>query len=216
MIQVTRAGARVDARENELSELGRRLRRDGFLKLPSFLEPALLGWAQDFLDHARFRVSQIFSYGRREAPIDQGLETALNFHLNDGDLLGAIGAIAGRPALSCNGKIRRHAAGRGHFLRWHDDLKGGDTTATISVNLNRVPFEGGLLEVKNVSTGRVRSVANLTPGDAVLIRVGPGIVHRNTPLKRGSPAKLTFTGAFFNYAVDLRGYGSPRRETVRA
>ena len=118
------------------------------------------------------------------------------FVTNDPRLFAAVDRITGSgPFGSVWGRLFRMLPGPEHWGVWHDDAV-GDRRAALSLNLSTEPYEGGILEIRDVASGDI--VAEVRPGrlgDAILFRIAKGLEHRVTPLAGRYP-KTTFVGFF--------------------
>lgn len=172
--------------------------RHHWLKLPQFLDPAMIARVQRELARARFvEVRHI----RVEPPsIDvcmepNALSAMLELLCNDPVVLRAVESLTGcSPLLRFDGFVYRLAPGTGHHHNWHNDVLQGRRVA-MSINLDSAPFEGGMLMIRQRDTGRiVEEIENKGAGDAVLFRIDPAYQHRATAVTQG--VKTAFAGWF--------------------
>lgn len=205
MIQVTASGVSGWPSRSRLAALRRDFARERFLRLPGLLEPSLLERVLAAVAACRFAAPErsagliaVEGATRREADL------LLTFLLQQPRLFEFVEAVTGCPRVrSFGGRLIRQRPGSGHFLDWHSDAEfDGARLASISLNLGREPYLGGVLQFRPRRGRRVRSeIANVGCGDAVLFSAAGDAVHRNTPL-RGRRAKVAFSGWFYG---DRRG-----------
>jgi hypothetical protein len=76
----------------------------------------------------------------------------------------------------------------------------------LSINLSAEPHEGGVLQIRDVTTGRiVFALQNTRPGDAVLFAIGDRLQHRVTPPVGHVPR--TVCAGWFRSATVRRSLG---------
>ena len=80
---------------------------------------------------------------------------------------------------SFSGRVYRYLPDEDHYDRWHNDLVQHRLVA-LSINLNKQPYEGGLLELKDKDRQIVESITNTVFGDAILFRLADHLEHRRT------------------------------------
>jgi hypothetical protein len=120
----------------------------------------------------------------------------LLFLCNDPRLIDLVVETTGcGPIDSFVGRVYKMLPGPAHGGSWHDDNIGGRRVA-MSVNLGRVPYQGGVTELRDRKSGRIlRRLANTGAGDALLFRVGPDLEHRVTGVE-GEVPKTAYAGWF--------------------
>ena len=136
-----------------------------------------------------------------------GLSATLNWRMNEPPLIEAARTITGCAEIGLfAGRVFRLEPSSGQSFDWHDDL--GDTARRVafSVNLGKRAYSGGILQIRERRAPElIAEVANLAPGDAVLFRLAPHLVHRVTPVE-GTVPRLAFAGWFLegpNYYSSL-------------
>lgn len=199
MILVTKTGALADPAA--VARLRGEFDRQDWVRLPRLLEPALLDSVLDGLDRASWAA---FSHGfATELQLADGpVWQMLTFLFNSAGLLQTAHAITGcGPFTWFDGRVYRMAAEQGHYDDWHDDLGAGRRVA-VSLNLSRRPYRGGHLALRHKGTGRVDVVTNTGPGDAVMFRLSPDLVHRVAPVEGGEP-RTAFAGWFNDSSAGL-------------
>jgi len=173
------------------------------VRLPAFLEPALLARALARVDETRFREDPAPKhYGvrhpndRRLTATDGSLDALLLLLLDDRRLFDFVAEVADcGPVASVSGAVFRMEPGR-HFLDWHADYQRGGVGAALVINLSRRPFRGGRFQIKAAGARRLLgSLAYRRAGEALLIAVGRDLRHRSTPVL-GRRAKTVFAGFF--------------------
>lgn len=197
LIQVRRCEALGEFSPSELGRLCRRFRKRHWVRLPNFLEPYLLEMVSGRLVGARFRDYQPSSNHRRQVLVDSDLDRLLMLLLNDGNLFDFVRSIAepSLPIRCFTGRIFRQPPGGNYHLSWHPDTTDGKLVS-LTVNLSPAPYQGGLLEIKDVSRGAILAeIDNTGFGDAILFRASEDQVHRST-IVEGEHSKLTFSGWF--------------------
>jgi hypothetical protein len=198
VIQLTRSGLRVSPPE-EVDRLAAVFEHEHAVKLPRFLEPALLDAVGRCVASARFAERV---HDHLDPPtIDLGLDDpAVHGRLlvlfNDAGLFRFVEALTGcGPIGGFQGTAYRMVPGQHHLDSWHDDLKESRLVA-LTLNLSPDGFAGGTLQVRTTDPPAiVHEVANTGYGDAVVFRIGARFEHRVTPVEPG-PVKIAWTGWF--------------------
>jgi hypothetical protein len=94
-----------------------------------------------------------------------------------------------------HGRVYRMVPGAGHYDFWHDDAF-DNRMITISINLSREFYRGGLLQIRERKSQRfLHEVANTGLGDAIVFRVDRGLQHRVTDVE-GDVEKVALSGWF--------------------
>jgi hypothetical protein len=201
MIQLTRSGLILTGHGEEVASLRGDLDRQHCVRMRQFLAPDLLRLIQSQLDGAEFQ-ERIYHDSGTPPPVTLSLpqDTAvfgfLRFLVNNGQFFEVVRQIAGLgPIGSVEGDVYRMVPGLGHFDSWHDDLGGGRMLA-MAINLSTETFRGGLLQIRELESGRmVYEVANTGFGDAAIFRISRHLEHRVTPVE-GTAARTVFAGWF--------------------
>ena len=120
----------------------------------------------------------------------------LEFLANDPELLGLISRLTGCGPIGCfEGRVYRMAPEAGHYDSWHDDV-GQDRLVAMSINLSEEPYAGGLLQIRRADSSLLLcGIPNVGPGDAILFRITPELVHRVTAVE-GAASKTAYAGWF--------------------
>ena len=150
-----------------------------YLKLPSFIEPSLLARLLDVLDVTAFHERVHPGIGTELCAAPGPATGALELMMNDSTLQAFVSKLTGCGPIGCyEGRIYRLDPADGHYDSWHSDV-GQDRMLAVSVNLCRMPFEGGRLQIRRADSEEVLAeVDNPTPGDAVMFLVDPSMRHR--------------------------------------
>jgi len=176
------------------ARMARSFASDRPVRLPGFLEPALLARFRAGLGSTSFRVVRV---GSADVVQSHPLDSPLCFLMNDPALFAFVAALCGNgPVRGFIGQIRRVEPGK-TTIGWHDDMHATQTRlAAFTLNLSAGPYDGGTLQIARRADMKVfREAVNAVPGDALLFRIAPGLVHRNTPVTRRR-AKIMFSGWF--------------------
>jgi hypothetical protein len=195
MIQVSREGTRYD----ESAIAGARAHFDAhhWLKLRAFLAPPLLTDTQHAIRTARFveTVHTAVSPPSVDVCMEPNATSALlELLCNDPGLFEAIEAITGcGPLTRFSGFVYRLTAGAGHHHNWHNDMVQNRRVA-MSINLEREPYQGGVLQIRQRDGEVFARVENVGAGDAILFRIDAALQHRATAVTAG--VKTAFAGWF--------------------
>jgi len=166
-----------------------------YFRIPNFLAPELLDFVQSEIDRGEF-------YGRVHQNIGNDLCLrgnaafgALLFLFNDETLFRIVREITGCPQIGCfDGRIYRVIPGEGHSDSWHDD-RIDQRLVGMTVNLSKQEYAGGILQLRDVASGKIEEVSNAGSGDAVIFRLSDTLEHRITALE-GKAQKTAFAGWF--------------------
>lgn len=180
--------------------------RDHAVVLPELLEREVLAFAQRQveLDGFEERVHDQLSSRPVDLKLKAGVASGLFMLLtNDGRFLEFVRRVTGLTDIrSFSGVIHRRVPHAGHDDAWHNDLVDG-RLAVLSINLSSAPYEGGVLQIRELPAGRiVYEFANARPGDAVLFALGDRLQHRVTP-PEGRVARTVCAGWFRGEPVRL-------------
>jgi hypothetical protein len=123
--------------------------------------------------------------------------------MNDERLFRVIEAVTDCPPIgSFYGRVYRFTDSPRHHDDWHDDL-GDNRLVALSVNLSSQPYSGGLLQIRDCTSGEIlHEVSNTGPGDALIFRIAPELQHRVTNVTGNRP-KTAFAG-WFKSAPDFK------------
>ena len=199
MIQLSASGVVKWPAPRRLAGLRRAFARDHFVRLPALLEPGLLARVMTALDATRFAPKERSGVISMEGSRNHEADFLLTFCLQHPRFFELIEAVTGSPSIrSFAGRLIRMRPGSSHFLDWHSDASfDPQRLASISVNLGREPYRGGLLQFRAAGSTRVLSeISNTGCGDAVLFPAYGEVLHRNTPVL-GSRPKTAFSGWFY-------------------
>jgi hypothetical protein len=208
MIQFTNSGVELSATPARLAEAKAEFDRRKLLHLPGLLSPELAQRVRTGIERDGFEEPPEVQAGSPDAVyrgVYQGKvgedlrpgETSqvITARTNDPKLLEFVATITGTPPLArCIGRVFRIAPCPDDLV-WHTDAEGG-RMADLIINLNAVPHEGGLFEMRD---GRSREIINQVGktafGDGLLIRISPDLEHHYKAIT-GSIPKITFSGWF--------------------
>ena len=208
LAKLTRLGISCDPVPSQLRLAREHFARHNYLRLPGFIEPALLQVIQRHLDRAGF-TEKHHDVGRENRPANKSLANVLCVLMNDPKLFGLIRRITGCGPIGCfEGRLYRIVTRPGQAFRWHDDDVEGRKVA-ISINLSDAPYQGGTLEIRHSSGGPSEMVPNPGFGDAIIFRVAAHLQHRVSPVLGKFP-KTAVTGWF----CSRPGYTALHRELV--
>ena len=113
--------------------------------------------------------------------------------LNNQRLFAIVNELAAEPVGTFEGRLFKSLPNSNHYDDWHGDVGLGRQLG-LSINLSRVPYVGGELEIRdNRRKTKHRPVSG--PGDAILFRIARGVEHHVLPV-RGTVVKCTFAGWF--------------------
>nr|MBI3614216.1 2OG-Fe(II) oxygenase [Nitrospirota bacterium] len=202
MIQLTRSSTICTHSPSELDDLRQLFDRQHCVRLPQLLEPSLLQFIQRQIEQTAF---DEFIDVNAETGQPWGCEWRLRrgttwglLHLlaNDPRLFQIIRQITGCAPIGCfSGRVYRVVPGHNHYDSWHDDCSDHRMIA-MSINLSTEIYSGGVLQLRNVSSGEViHEVANTGFGDAIIFRIDESLEHRLTDVA-GTSAKTAFPGWF--------------------
>jgi hypothetical protein len=218
VILVTRDRTIRTGSDTDFTRAREQFGRQGYIKLAGMIAAPFLGDLLDAVDRATFDARVHAGIGVELCAAAGGLTGALELAFNDPVLLALAGQLTGCQSLRCfEGRVYRMIGGTEHHDSWHSDV-GEDRLLAMSLNLARVPADGGLLQIRRAGSAEVLSeVANPIPGDAVLFRIDPALRHRVGPVAVG--VRTAYAGWFRSqpdYAVLLRERltkGSHERES---
>jgi len=205
MIQLTRFGMVCDTTEAELHALRGEFELRHCVLLPNLLEPKLLETLWRRLDRDEFYQREHPDTRLELCLKEQSTHGLVHFLLNDPVLFDLLQQIT-----SCGrigrfyGRVYRMVPGAGHYDSWHDDAF-ENRMITISINLSRQLYHGGLLQLRDRKSKQLlHEVANTGFGDAIVFRVDRGLQHRVTDVD-GEVEKVALSGWFVPWP-DYRFY----------
>lgn len=206
-IQITRSRTLVEGSDADFEARRLQFNSHHYLLLPRLIEPDLLCTLQSCLESASFFEKTNRNIGDELRVRPNAGSTALQFLMNDPALFDAAQRLTGCPPIGCFlGRVYRLLPTPGHASDWHPDL-GQGRMLTMSINLSTGRYSGGVLQIREATTGRIcAEVANTGPGDAVLFRIAPSLQHRVTPT-RGVVPRTAYAGWFLrepHFAEELR------------
>jgi hypothetical protein len=123
--------------------------------------------------------------------------------VNDDRLFRVIESVTGCPAIgSFQGRVYRLTESPGHHDDWHDDL-GDNRLVAMSVNLSGHSYDGGVLQIRDSTSGEIlHEESNTGSGDALIFRLAPELQHCVTRVTGNRP-KTAFAG-WFKSAPDFK------------
>jgi len=195
VIQITHERTIVPASAGELESAREWFRAHEYVKLRGLIEPRLLNALLDAIDRSEFRHRVHDGIGT-ELCAEGVASTVLEFLMNDPTLVATVSTIAECGAIGCfEGRVYRLVPQSDHYDSWHSDV-GQDRLVALSINLGRVPYEGGRLQIRRAEdTVILGEIENLTVGDAVMFRVHPTLRHRVGPVE-GRVPRTAYAGWF--------------------
>ena len=169
----------IDVSEDRFRSAQEHFRTYSYLKLSNFVEASLLERLLDLLDRTEFYERVHPGIGIEICAQPGPVTGALELMMNDGPLQTFISELTGCGPIGCyEGRIYRLNPADGHYDSWHSDV-GQDRLLAVSINLSRMPFEGGRLQIRRADSEEILAeVDNPTPGDAVMFKVDPSMRHR--------------------------------------
>jgi len=205
MIQLSRFGMVCDATDADLRALRGEFEQRQCVLLPNLLEPKLLETLWRRLDQDEFYQREHPDTRLELCLKEQSTHGLVHFLLNDPGLFDLLQRIT-----SCGrigrfyGRVYRMVPGAGHYDSWHDDAF-ENRMITISINLSRERYRGGLLQLRERKSKQLlHEVANTGFGDAIVFRVDRGLEHRVTDVD-GEVDKVALSGWFVPWP-DYRFY----------
>ena len=199
MIQLTRNRTVFQGSAEDLDTLRATFDQQHWLRLPHFVEPALLKTIQNGLPDNLFQPFEHHGIGEELVVGHCSGLTLLTFLTNDPRLLDLVGHITSHKLVaSFTGRIYRLNPSSGHYDSWHDDLREHRLIA-MSLNLATQPHRGGILQIRDRASKQVlQEVTNTTYGDAIIFRLGKHLQHRVTPVE-GTVPRTAFAGWFMSH-----------------
>lgn len=199
MIQISRSGLRVTATDRELDALAAKFATAHLLRLPNFFDADLGDIVDRHLSRAAFTPRFDGDLVIEHTLADDALFAVCLFVLNDPKVLALIDRITrSGPFASFTGRIYRRgepARPGEQYYEWHDDVF-EDRRVALSVNLGRVPYQGGMLQVRDALSHRpVAEAVDVAYLDALLLRVTDGLEHRVAPVS--GPVPRTVLAGWF-------------------
>jgi hypothetical protein len=196
LLQIDRAATHVDLAAGAAART--HFERHHWVKLPHFLHAAMMRDVQHGLAHARFvevRHMSVAPPSIDVCMVPNALSAMLELFCNDAAVLRAVESLTGcAPLVRFNGFVYRLTPFTGHHHSWHNDVLQGRRVA-MSINLDPMPYEGGILTIRERGSERViEQVENRGPGDALLFRIDSALQHRATAVTSG--VKTAFAGWF--------------------
>jgi hypothetical protein len=202
MVQITGTG-RIIVDQEHISHLRQQFKDYHLVRLPSFIEDAVLSRILKHLETAELSKDLYFSDKTRsrvgnELAVDRSnpASNILYMLLNNSSLFGVLEQITGvTPIRNFMGRIYHCQPNADHHIYWHDDNV-NNRMIGISVNLSKEPFTGGVLQLRDkITQKQLAEVANTGLGDAVIFRICNYIEHRTTLLE-GTTTRTSGAGWF--------------------
>lgn len=194
--QLTRTGLRPPD-PDEVDALRASYAQRSCIRLPRFLEPALLGWLQQRIAGASWQelvhpLDPPVTDLKLMDPVARG---ALKILFQDPSLFAVVRDITGCDAIgSFKGRVYRMDPAA-HHDEWHGD-DDDNRLVTLSINLTDGVFAGGGLQLRRRDSLEVLdSVANTGPGDAIMFRIDHALEHRLSDVE-GTVPKIAYAGWF--------------------
>ena len=211
MIALSRAGLRVTATAADLDRLASIFATTHLVRLPGFIDEELGALIARRLDRAAFTPRLDGDLIIEYTLADADLLGLCVFVLNDARLFEVIDRITHcGPFASFSGRVYRRGEPTKpgeQYYAWHDDVSENRRVA-LSVNLGRLPYQGGTVQLRDASTyaplAEAREISYL---DALLIRVDPALQHRVAPVE-GDVSRTVLAGWF-------RGPAAPTHSSLQ-
>jgi hypothetical protein len=203
MIQFTRAGAGFGSTDLVLgSDIALATARETFSAQHCVKVPGFLGRDLSAEILAKIRTDEFYERAQEGLGSEECLRqdsptlALLWLMLNDGRLFRTVETVAGCPPIgSFGGRVYRFTDSPSHHDDWHDDL-GDNRLVALSVNLSEHPYAGGLLQIRDCTSGEIlHEESNTGLGDALIFRIAPELQHRVTRVTGNRP-KTAFAGCF--------------------
>ena len=196
MIHIGEMAAVLTATPADIEAKQTAFRERHHLRLPGFLDPALLHKLHSHLRRATFVPKTHGDIGHELVCWDSPAGDALLFLLNDPRLFHLVSQLTGVGPIGCFlGRIYRMTSSDAHHDMWHSDV-GADRLLALSVNLSEEPYRGGTLILREQGRPDTeQTIENTVPGDAVLFRIDPALEHDLTDVEPGPP-KTAWAGWF--------------------
>ena len=210
MVSLTNSGARISASPSDIQRLAAEFQVQHFIRLPKLIGPKLLDLLAERTKQINFDRLEHKHVGAELGLNDNVTQALLSVLLNNETLFGFVQSVTNCPPIgSFIGRVYRYLPEADHFDEWHDDLIKHRVVA-LSVNLGKVPYEGGLLQLRDNSTGTIQQITNTGFGDAILFQLCEGLEHRRTAVK-GTIAKTAIAGWFRTQPSFLQLLKNPER-----
>ena len=196
MIRVGERGAVLSASPAETDRAQADFQIRHHLRLPGFLDPALLHKLHSKIRASTFEEKVHGDIGRELVSWDSPAAATLLFLLNDPRLFDLVRQLTGAGPIGCFlGRIYRMTGSGAHHDKWHSDAV-KDRLLALSVNLSEEPYRGGALVLREQGRPDTEQVLeNTGPGDAILFRIDPALEHNITDVLPGPP-KTAWAGWF--------------------
>jgi hypothetical protein len=197
-VQLTKSGTQIHGGEEAIVGWREEFDRHHCVRLPRLIEPELVSQLQARIEAAGFFEKTNRNIGDESRMAADPAGAVLEFLTNDSAFFEVVRAITGCAPIGCyRGRVYRLLPKIGHMSDWHTDLVHG-RMATMSINLSAAPFEGGILQIREMPAERiVTEVANTGAGDAVIFRIDAALQHRVTPTN-GTTPRTAYAGWFLH------------------
>ncbi|HEX4046831.1 MAG TPA: hypothetical protein VH309_03305 [Elusimicrobiota bacterium] len=186
--------------------------RSHVIRLPGLLEPALLRRIQQEMAASTFYAARSEDFDRRCRPKARDLDVLLTILLNAPTVFRAIESLTGLSDVrGVSGRVYRMLP-RKHRLDWHGDNFPARLCA-LTVNVAAKPFKGGAFQLRRKPDGPISSHEIGAPGDGLLFRISPELIHRSAPVLGRTPKDIFACFAFDRTVEPLAAddYGGPPR-----
>jgi len=209
LARLTRLGISCDATPSQLRSARDHFAQHRYLRMSGFIEPGLLRVVQRYLAATAFEEREYAAIGRDlSLSKDHPLANVFFVLMNDPKLFRLIRRVTGcGPIGSFTGRFYKIVPRQGGAFTWHDDV-GSDRQLAISINLSDAAYQGGILQIRDLSCGIRETLPNPGFGDAIIFPIAEHLEHRVTPVKGKFP-KTAFSGWFCsrpNYASVHRDF----------
>lgn len=196
MIRLAESGVALSASPAEIADAQSAFRERHHLRLPGFLDPALLHKLHSKIRGSTFVEKTHRDIGKDLVSWDSPAAATLLFLFNDPRLFELLGQLTGVGPIGCFlGRVYRMTGSGEHHDKWHTDAV-KDRLLGLSVNLSEEPYRGGTLVLRERDRPDTEQIIeNIVPGDAVLFRINPALEHNITDVLPGPP-KTAWAGWF--------------------
>jgi hypothetical protein len=166
------------------------------VRLRDLLEPKLVSLVLSLIEKEKWERHEQPGFDANSVLAPGAAGALLHFVSNWPAFLHAVHEITGcGPFTWFGGMIYRMRPDAADYDAWHSDNTDGHLAA-LSLNLSPRGYEGGLFQLRHRdSEALLVEIANTRPGDALLFRISPDLLHQVTRVE-GTEPKTAFAGWF--------------------
>lgn len=203
MLQITKSEVIVSSAD-QFKAFRRKFADDLYVRLTGFIEPGFLGQITDMIRDEEFMERHTPNIGRVETLLNSEIEGEIHQLINQEPLLEAVTQIVGQQVHIWLGNTVRRIPGKDHFSNWHSDMTSPVScngclfrrTVPVSINLSRERFDGGNLEIRDVTDQTIlQDIPNKNFGDAIMFQISNNLEHRVADVTGGGP-RMVHVGWF--------------------